>query len=59
MFISVVRRDTRTTEPEGGVGMEHIVYDLLKKFEAGKISRREVARSLSVAASAATLGAVP
>jgi catechol 2,3-dioxygenase-like lactoylglutathione lyase family enzyme len=39
--------------------MEHIVYDLLKKFEAGRISRRELARSLSVAASAAALGAVP
>ena len=39
--------------------MEHIVYDLLSKFEAGKISRRELAKSLSVAASAAALGAVP
>lgn len=39
--------------------MENIVYDLLRKFEAGKISRRELARSLSVAASAAALGVMP
>lgn len=39
--------------------MEHIVYDLLRKFEAGKINRRELARSLTVAAGAVAMGGAP
>jgi catechol 2,3-dioxygenase-like lactoylglutathione lyase family enzyme len=45
---------------EEGVEMEHIITNLLRNFEEGKINRRQLVRSLTVAASAAAaVGVTP
>ena len=37
--------------------MEHVIEKLLENFEKGKMNRRQLVRSLAVAASAASVGA--